>query len=225
MKKRGFITLHIPSSKQEIIFEVPADRPISEWIPDLIKALNSPPWNLNQSLSYHLRTESGQILSGNLSLRQTDINNFEHLWISLEEEPAPTIPTQKELDNLSSTRENSIRSPQLFFENLTIEYPSLISKEGIVFVIGQPPIVIGRRSKDFIPNIDLTELDKNLIVSRRHAEILLEEKGYYLLRALNTRNGTFVNGVEIKPNEIRRLENRDTILFGFGGVTLVFRLP
>ena len=62
------------------------------------------------------------------------------------------------------------------------------------------------------PDIDLTEEDHNLSVSRRHARILLEEPG--------VANGTFVRGERIQPGEPRELKHGDRV--GFGMVVLFF---
>lgn len=50
-------------------------------------------------------------------------------------------------------------------------------------------------------------------VSRIHARIERKEEGYYLAD-LNSKNGTFVNGVRLEGNENRRLADGDRICFG-----------
>ncbi len=95
---------------------------------------------------------------------------------------------------------------------------------GLVFVLGEPPVTIGRASREAKPAVDLTELDAQLLSSRRHAEIL-KEGGSYVLRAFATTNGTFINGAELPAGEKKTLKNGDELQFGFRGVALVFRLP
>ena len=53
------------------------------------------------------------------------------------------------------------------------------------------------------PDIDLTEEDHNLSVSRRHARILCEHDRYFLLEEPGVANGTFVRGERIQPGEPR----------------------
>ena len=70
------------------------------------------------------------------------------------------------------------------------------------------------------PDIDLTEEDHNLSVSRRHARILCEHGHYFLLEEPGVANGTFVRGERILPGEPRELKPGDRV--GFGMVVLFF---
>lgn len=62
---------------------------------------------------------------------------------------------------------------------------------------------IGRTSINDIPI-------ENLVVSRRHADIIQREGGFFL-HDLNSSNGTFLNGVRVAE---QRLRDGDTILIG-----------
>ncbi len=70
------------------------------------------------------------------------------------------------------------------------------------------------------PDIDLTEEDHNLSVSRRHARILCEHGRYFLLEEPGVANGTFIRGERIQPGEPRELKHGDRV--GFGMVVLFF---
>ena len=70
------------------------------------------------------------------------------------------------------------------------------------------------------PDIDLTDEDHNLSVSRRHARILCEHDRYFLLEEPGVANGTFVRGERIQPGEPRELKHGDRV--GFGMVVLFF---
>ena len=70
------------------------------------------------------------------------------------------------------------------------------------------------------PDIDLTDEDHNLSVSRRHARILCEHGRYFLLEEPGVANGTFVRGERIQPGEPRELKHGDRV--GFGMVVLFF---
>lgn len=50
-------------------------------------------------------------------------------------------------------------------------------------------------------------------ISRRHAEITCEN-GCYLLRDLGSKNGTFVNGVQLEPHRPHVLQSRDQVRIG-----------
>jgi CRP-like cAMP-binding protein len=70
------------------------------------------------------------------------------------------------------------------------------------------------------PDMDLTDEDHNLSVSRRHARILCEHGRYFLLEEPGVANGTFVRGERILPGEPRELRHGDRV--GFGMVVLFF---
>jgi len=106
-----------------------------------------------------------------------------------------------------------------------VEKPVLIHPEGYMIILGTPPVLIGRHGGSEPVHVDLTEFEKDrLVSSRRHAEIISEDGEFYL-RALKTRNGTFVGRDEILPGVSRLLKDNDVIQFGSGGVRLIFRKP
>ncbi len=76
------------------------------------------------------------------------------------------------------------------------------------------PFVIGKRREE----ADLVLEDRS--VSRIHARIL-EEEGNIYLEDLNSTNGTFKNGLRMRPYEKRRLEKEDELRFG--KVEYIFR--
>jgi len=233
MGKRQFITLRTRNSNEEVDVELPGDQPISSLMSDLIKALNWPQNRGSIALHYHLENEAGDVLDNNRTFSDSGIENFDVLWIVLEETakestqkttkasestPAPTQHNLSEEENLG----NGLPPP--FWEGIPIDAPCLVSNAGIVFMLGQPPIVIGRHSQKSIPDVDLSELDIDFISSRQHAEIVLLD-GKHTLRALNTMNGMLINGSELQPGDLHRLDDGDVLQFGFRGAQLIFRQP
>lgn len=238
--RRRFVTLRGEYGHDEVDLEMPGDLPIGQLLSDLIKALNWPIAEGDQPLRYLVRTESGHILTDSETLLDAGIENSDVLWITLaegvdpEEMPesyvrrtefgpeagpvsgfapvAATNPSPKD-------RRGTLAPPRSV--RFTIQEPSLLSSQGIIFVLGDPPIIIGRSSHEHQPDIDLTEIDTEIVSSRKHAEIHAEEDRLVLI-AKQTTNGTFVNGVELLPEEKHTLENRDSIQFGFEGVELTF---
>ncbi|MCR4617484.1 MAG: FHA domain-containing protein [Lachnospiraceae bacterium] len=77
----------------------------------------------------------------------------------------------------------------------------------VLFVLGEDPIVIGKKKDE----TDLVVEDET--VSRVHARIAYEDNGY-MLADLNATNGTFKNGMRLKPYEKRRLVSGDEIRLG-----------
>ncbi|GAB4338773.1 MAG: hypothetical protein Kow00117_20050 [Phototrophicales bacterium] len=77
-------------------------------------------------------------------------------------------------------------------------------------------ILIGRRDdeKGFYPTIDLVPYYGVMLgVSRRHAEITLEDGKCYL-KDLNSANGTWLNQTKLTPNQSYPLNNGDQIRLG-----------
>jgi CRP-like cAMP-binding protein len=73
------------------------------------------------------------------------------------------------------------------------------------------------------PDIDLTEEDPQLSVSRRHARILCEHNRYFLVEEHGVANGTYIKGERLPPGEARELKHGDRV--GFGMVVLYFEKP
>jgi len=86
-------------------------------------------------------------------------------------------------------------------------------------------VVIGRRDKDanFKPTVDVTELNGHKLgVSRRHASIRWEN-GLLVIVDHNSRNGTFLNGKRIVPEQARILRNNDIVSVGLMKFKLSYR--
>lgn len=86
------------------------------------------------------------------------------------------------------------------------------SRSGMEFRLAkEPETAIGRRDPvtGIQPEIDLSPVDLQRSVSRRHAKIYRQDGKFFLIEEIGTVNGTFVNGsrvetgvpVEIKPGE------------------------
>ena len=70
------------------------------------------------------------------------------------------------------------------------------------------------------PDIDLTDEDPQLSVSRRHARILCEHNRYFLVEEHGVANGTYIKGERLPPGDARELKPGDRV--GFGMVVLFF---
>jgi len=228
MIMRRFITLHTHNCNEEVVLELPGDQSLQSIIPNLLKTLNWPETSGGNSLNYSLKTESGVVLNPSQSLAAAEIEDFDDLWITLENElsednmdRAERIPGQ-ESRLISSTEEDTGVLPSPVAPELPIDQPCLVSEAGLVFILGEGALIIGRRSHEGTPQIDLTELDSDLICSRRHAEIVCMN-GLHILRAFNTRNGMLVNGTLYRPGEPVALNDRDELQFGQNGVKRIYR--
>jgi CRP-like cAMP-binding protein len=77
-------------------------------------------------------------------------------------------------------------------------------------------LIVGRidRARGFTPEIDLTELDPDRTLSRRHATISGRDDGLYLCESKATSNGTFLNGHRIDTGVAVKLNDGDRLRFG-----------
>jgi hypothetical protein len=85
-------------------------------------------------------------------------------------------------------------------------------------------LVVGRADNvtDYIPEIDLTPHGAyRLGLSRRHA-IILREGDRLLVKDLNSRNGTFVNGVIVPSGGTQTLRDGDELRFGNLAMRVIF---
>ena len=81
--------------------------------------------------------------------------------------------------------------------------------------------VIGRGVGDprAVPDVDLGGVDRQHVVSRRHAQATCDGAAVFL-RDLGSTNGTLVNGEPVGPGSVVRLYHGDRI--SFGGVQALF---
>jgi hypothetical protein len=85
-----------------------------------------------------------------------------------------------------------------------------------VALIGRYDPVTGTR-----PEIDLTQVDLNRSVSRRHAKIVFEDEAFVLSEEVGALNGTFVNGQRLTAGKPMVIKDGDRL--GLGMVSMIFR--
>src|SRR5213075_990327 len=73
-----------------------------------------------------------------------------------------------------------------------------------------------------LPDIDLTPVDNNRSVSRRHAKIIRANNEYHVLEEVGTVNGTYVNDVRIPTGVPVTLHNGDLLKIGLISMKAVF---
>jgi CRP-like cAMP-binding protein len=73
-----------------------------------------------------------------------------------------------------------------------------------------------------LPDIDLTPVDTNRSVSRRHAKVIRSGNDYYVLEEVGTVNGTYVNDQRIPTGVPVTLHNGDLIKIGLISMKAVF---
>lgn len=73
-----------------------------------------------------------------------------------------------------------------------------------------------------LPDVDLTPVDTNRSVSRRHAKIIKTGEDYHVLEEVGTVNGTFVNDQRIPTGVPVTLHNGDLLKIGLIAMKAVF---
>lgn len=79
--------------------------------------------------------------------------------------------------------------------------------------VGRPDSAAGT-----VPEVDLTALNQERTVSRRHARIQIRDGRFYAIEETGTMNGTFVNGQRIEAGRPVEFKPGDEV--GFGAVKL-----
>ncbi len=91
----------------------------------------------------------------------------------------------------------------------------LMTPEGkLVYTLERPSVLIGKKKGEADCVLE------DAAISRLHARITREEDSFYL-EDLNSTNGTFKNGLRMRPYEKRKLQEEDEIRLG--KTTLIFR--
>jgi pSer/pThr/pTyr-binding forkhead associated (FHA) protein len=223
MAERLFITIGSRARKDRVLLEMPGDQPIREWIHDLAlmvgwnQAVEDPPD------AFFLETEAGERLPAEETLLDAGITSSDLLYLTACEKTAPA-DTEVDAAGARQPQTGPADAPAGISLQEINQRPRLTGPRGLVILLGEPPLTVGRAGKNFTPDIDLTEWDAGVIASRKHA--VLEKAGdRFSLHPEKTTNGTFLNGVEVPAGDSRILSVGDRIQFGFGGVELVFRVP
>lgn len=94
---------------------------------------------------------------------------------------------------------------------------------GREFTLSVDEAHVGRidRKTGYTPEVDLTALDTERTLSRRHARIVRRGQTYFVREDTSSRNGSFVNGQRIEAATDVELHDGDEVRFGL--VKLLFR--
>jgi hypothetical protein len=227
MTQRLFVTLGFHGRKERTVLEMPGDLPIREWIADLVKAAD---WDWCAGAApdgFRLETEEGEPLESEQTLLDAGITSSDMLFLAKREGPKfPLVhgdPPDTGMEKDGTNSSGSAASSGLSLYEIARK-TRLTGPQGLVILLGEPPLTIGRAGKQTAPDIDLSEWDTGVIASRKHATIERIEDDF-ILRPERTTNGTFLNGAEVPAGECRHLRNGDRVQFGFGGLELRFFRP
>lgn len=88
------------------------------------------------------------------------------------------------------------------------------SGDEIMLAADRPELIIGRSHKEVSPDIDLGPYGGSQAgVSRRHSRLVQIAREWFI-EDLNSTNGTFVNGVRLRPQQTVVLKNGDIVRCG-----------
>ncbi len=91
----------------------------------------------------------------------------------------------------------------------------------VEFILDKDVITIGRQSPadGIFPDIDLTDVDDEAYISRRHARILRKDDGF-IFEDMGSSNGSFINNVRIAQGVQQFLNDGDVVRLGKTVMTL-----
>ena len=97
-----------------------------------------------------------------------------------------------------------------------VSRPRLVVAGGQVeFPLDRDSMLLGRNSPadNIFPEIDLTNVDTESYISRRHGRITRQD-GAFLYEDIGSSNGSFVNGNKLMPKTVIELHDGDTLRLG-----------
>ncbi|MCU0241000.1 MAG: cyclic nucleotide-binding domain-containing protein [Vicinamibacteria bacterium] len=76
--------------------------------------------------------------------------------------------------------------------------------------------LVGRADPDsgYMPDVDLTDFDKERSLSRRHARVTRQATEFVINEEPRVRNGTFINGKRLKSGVAAKIQDGDEVAFG-----------
>lgn len=107
-------------------------------------------------------------------------------------------------------------APATVVRQLPAIRPRLMHSSGKEFAL--PTVAeadVGRADpRTLPPDIDLSCVDEQRTLSRRHARIVVREDGFYVCEQDRVANGTFVNGKRLKAGTPAKIQDGDEVRFG-----------
>jgi pSer/pThr/pTyr-binding forkhead associated (FHA) protein len=125
--------------------------------------------------------------------------------------------TRKQNTDLRATTKTTTLSPLTGELDVSSRHHIVDVTTGTKFFLSEgDETTIGRAdpATGILPDIDLTLVDTNRTVSRRHAKIIRSGDEYFLLEEVGTVNGTFVNDQRIPTGMPVTIHNSDSITIG-----------
>ncbi len=93
-------------------------------------------------------------------------------------------------------------------------------KPGFTSKFQKDRFMLGRAWDVYQPDLAFT----SLLISRKHAEITLNQGDAYI-QDLQSKHGTHLNGIQLEPNQLYKLNHGDKITLAKGEAVVVFNNP
>lgn len=133
----------------------------------------------------------------------------------LQQEAIKAMAMKAEKERLEREQAQANADGILFYDDMLLRLDVVESNQPITLEVGGD-LIVGRADNvtDYIPEIDLTPHGAyRLGLSRRHALIRRQEQSL-VVKDLSSRNGTFVNGKQVKAGGTHPLHDGDELSFG-----------
>lgn len=133
----------------------------------------------------------------------------------------PAVPNEESTSNLDPTKGISVDvldsdADECIATTFNSHGVRLLHRPSSTFfdlpLLGRP-IIVGKCSDAFVPDLDLRDMPQAEFISRSHAQISFQPHQFYI-EDLGSKNGTAVNGVPLPPDQRQPLELGDQICLG-----------
>lgn len=184
---------------------------ISESFSEFIQSVDP-----NESVSFG-GLETSELETSELETSELETSGLEASVEEAETEPAAAAiaPSPPTLDPLSTPAATQIQAPGASLRHVQTQTSIAIPSQLSIVRIGKP-------NDHTPPDIDVSGFPESEIVSRVHANLLVEGNTYYL-EDMGSSNGTYINGLPLPKGNRHRLNAGDRIAFGRGDkVSFIF---
>ena len=132
---------------------------------------------------------------------------------SLSETPPPAVPTEFSPPVSYDPAPVGVQPPQPVAA--PVAQARLIHTTGKEFPLLKDNILMGRRSPvdGVFPEVDLTDVDTESYISRKHGRITRTEEGFFF-EDLGSSNGSFFNGNRVQAHVQQALKEGDSLRLG-----------
>ena len=199
--------------EQVIYSSKPEDTPDSEYVSRFVYFLRSlPKYDADRVEDFIIKEDRNVVMTikshgtVHVSMPHADYDDEATGLLGADDEATGLLDSGDEATGLLQTDEDA--TGLLIEHDIPCQTASMTRiQTGEVFVINKPVFRIGKESK----SSDYT-VTGNEKISRNHAEIIHRGNCFYIIDS-DSKNGTFVNGTQIRPHQETEIRDGDMIRF------------